>query len=648
MSSSTPLHLGTQQNPVSRRRLARDIAEMVNEPYPNTKLTPNPGSLDKACLALKTGTRIVHASLSFDADYPRLPPVTSIDGRARHLRLESLLCSAALMSGREDKSAYTIKNYAMHLLSTFDGNTELGEWSPGIELRFQSGWEDYTCNLCGIRILKNGRIDIAFLRTHLDCIDLGGDESPIPLPTISGGPTKPKTIQDLPLEILNDILDHLEVQDIVRFSQAWEEIANIVETNVVIRDRELQCFVTKEHFTRSPLGIGIDADEDDDYSRPPRPFELESEFDLISQAAFRDLGIRTSAYGCKFSEWLPLPLSERHWERVKGDAFQCLDGLAEWMYNGFLHSPDDSDALDVLTILMDEHVLKLFTNVQRRPTRGGTSGERAWGDTEPTGHLEASEKGIESLFFLFHLLLCVAIARPELVDKANNMVRSFQAGSPPAEYLPDPGRILVALLISDVRVDTSFTVNIIAEAITRNVPDLLVRHPELSYLEPDGAASAYRLHHTFMASLASYRALMFMDTFQRTVRPSTNNGTTLKQARDALFRRHGFPPPATTAYLDAETRRILAVDSFPGCLAYLGMLPVPGARYLSGALRDTVREYMRRYEMTSPLEQDEMLVLRRTAEHWSTLPRTEGLPPCPEWPPCWEVIARAQAFGYYP
>ncbi|KAG6354607.1 hypothetical protein INS49_004625 [Diaporthe citri] len=586
---------GAEQNPVSRRRLARDIAEMVNDPYPNTELTPGRWSLYEPCLVLNTGTRLVHVSLRFGADYPRTPPAIFIGGRARHPDPDGLLCSTSLASRDEDKSAYTIKTFAMHLLSMFDGDTELAVSPHGFELRIQSEWEEYKCSRCKPPTTRN-----------------------------------PPTIRDLPVEILNKILDHLEVQDIVRFGQAWDRIEEVVEANVAIRDRELQCFVTKEHLTHSPLGIGVrhgGGGGGDDNSRPA-PFDLELEFDLISQTAFRDLGIRTSAYGCRFGEWLPLPLSERHWEQVEGDALQCLDRLAETMYSGFRHSPT-SDALDVLTTLMDAHVLKLFTNVERRQAAGGTSGGGARGYTEPAGHLQASEKGIESMFFLFHLL-CVAVARPELVDKANNMVRSFHAGSPPAHHMPSPGRILVALLISELEVDTSLMVSVVTEAITRNAPALLTRHPELSHLEPDGAASAYRLHHTFMGGLASYRALMFMDVFQRTVRPATN-GTTLEQAATPSSSAAGSlprPPPPTSPPRPAA--------SWP-------------VRFLSGCLRDAVREGMRRENVLAwPLDEAAVLVLRRTAEHWSTLPRTERLPPCPEWPPDWEIIARAQALGYYP
>lgn len=630
---------GAQQNPVSRRRLARDIAEMVNEPYPNTKLIPSQRSLNEACLILNTGTRFVHVGLLFLQNYPRLLPEMFIDGRPIDLSRGDIGCSSILASdGSEYKQAYTIKTLAVHLLSIFDGETELGLSSDHVERRLQVDWQDSLCERCGLGTRQSGHFDFEYWWTDLDAINLDADESASPRPIGSRGPGEPKAIRDLPVELLNNILGYLDVEDIVRFGQAWDRIANIVEENVVIRDRELQCFVTKEHFTRSPLGIGVSDDE-------ASPFELESEFDLVSLDAFLDLEVCISTYGFVFFDWLPLPLTEKHWEQVKGDALNALARLSQTVYSGVWHSPK-SDLMDVLIAFMDNHVLKLFTNVERRPLDGGASrgGEQDY--EEATGMLQVSEKGIEGLFSLFHLLLCLAVDNHEYVSKANEMVTSFQTGSTPTQDMPSPGRMLMVLLLSSVKTNNNFMIKAVAETVKRNVPTLLTRHPELLYMEPDGTASAYRLYHTFMGSRASYRTLMFADLFQRTVRPSTN-GTTLTQARDALFRRHGFPFSSTLALLVAETRRILAVDSFAGFLEYLGVIQAPSAQLLSAGLRVAVRDSSGWDHTTWALDQDEALVLRCTAEHWSTLPQTEGLPSCPAWPTCREVVAEARALGFY-
>ncbi|POS78515.1 hypothetical protein DHEL01_v203094 [Diaporthe helianthi] len=56
---------------------------------------------------------------------------------------------------------------------------------------------------------------------------------------------------------------------------------------------------------------------------------MKSEFDLISLKAFRQLCVRDTAYGSKFTRWLPLTLSKKkHWGRVKDDAYRSLNQLA--------------------------------------------------------------------------------------------------------------------------------------------------------------------------------------------------------------------------------------------------------------------------------------------------------------------------------
>ena len=44
---------------------------------------------------------------------------------------------------------------------------------------------------------------------------------------------------------------------------------------------------------------------------------IESEFDLISGKAYKSFGIRKSVQGIEFENWLPLPLSHKHYQRVK-------------------------------------------------------------------------------------------------------------------------------------------------------------------------------------------------------------------------------------------------------------------------------------------------------------------------------------------
>lgn len=586
-----------EQNPVSRRRLARDIAEMVQEPYPNIRFIPSQDSIVEACLHLTTKTRVIHVTLQFPANYIETGPRVAINGRAGvdELFEGEIYCADILAGMGREKQAYTLKTLAIHLLSMFDtirDREPVKSWDHG-EYWIRSKWADYSCYKCGYPL------------TDPDAINTHADERSISQRAL---PNQPMTICELPTEMLMYVLEHLEIQDIVRFGQAFDEIKSIIEKYAVIRNRELHCFVTKEHFTQSPLGIGV-------HSAGQRW----AEFDLISQAAFRDLGVRTTAYDCGFRYWLPLPLSERHWDEVKNKVDSVLGELNRPSY--------EADRLGALIALMEDQAIKLFTSMEQCSDRG---------------LLQASEKGIESLFFLLHLFLCVAVDNPEYVVKANEVIERFQAPNGHRQYMPSPGRILAALLISGVETDVNFMHRIFHEAVTRNVRQLLDKYPGLGYLEDDGAASSYRLHYTFKASLASYRALMLMDVFQRTVRPATKD-ITLEVARDTLFKRHGFPPSSTLAILAAELREIVAVDSFPRLCNYLGIYRDPDERFLAGKLRQAVLDATTdRGLVCWPLSQDESLVLRHEAERTSGAPLlcTEGLPSCPKQPTCLEALRK--------
>lgn len=505
--------------------------------------------------------------------------------------------------------AYTIRTLALHLLSMFDGDYELrpeGGLDGAKDEWVLSQWDptlsEPECDSCGW--YRGVPCDIV----HQDASDYSAPSS-----TRAGSPNQAVTLQTLPDELLILILKRLAVKDILRFGQAYKKVAGFIEHDAFIRKRELKCFVTKENFKRSALGIGIHFARL--YQQPGRP--MESEFDLISSNAYNKLDIFNTAYGCKFIRWLPLPLSEWHWNRVKASTYRRLHRLADiGRPRGLV------DCMDVLTAFIEDQVTKLFTS------------ETCYRLAE-LGLLRPSEKGIESLFFLFHLLLCVVVDHPEYVAKANKMIVDFQSDDARLKDMPSPGRLLAALLISSIETDANFLRKIVFETITRNVPRLLREWSELEYMEY--GASPFRLHHTFVRDEGKYRALMFLNLFQRTVRsanlgwPRQDNGPPtfadfLKARRNYFFHRCGFPPSAVLAALAAELPRIRAIRSFSGCLDYLGVYHNVDERFLAARLRDTVRECLARGDRTPwSLGRGAGAALRIAAEEESPLPESEYL-----------------------
>ncbi|KAL8882531.1 MAG: hypothetical protein Q9198_000488 [Flavoplaca austrocitrina] len=154
----------------------------------------------------------------------------------------------------------------------------------------------------------------------------------------------------------------------------------------------------------------------------------------------------------------------------------------------------------------------------------------------------ASEKANEAYFTLFHLLLYVATEDLSIIRCANQRIAAFLQGRTIKTVCPNLGHLLVTALISNDGLTEDLTIAIIKETILRNVVWMLdskgAGMAELSYLEPL-AVSEYRFIKTFQASRTSYRLLMFLGLFSRSVRIP---GKPLESIRDDMFNTYGGPP----------------------------------------------------------------------------------------------------------
>jgi hypothetical protein len=124
----------------------------------------------------------------------------------------------------------------------------------------------------------------------------------------------------------------------------------------------------------------------------------------------------------------------------------------------------------------------------------------AVGDTPASTLTHASEKAKESVFHLFHLLLCLAAEEPQavkdtdnaqkafvsassqIVEDANQALKAFLNGATSKTECPDIGH-LFADLISSYDMTVRDKEKIITEVTTRDVLPLLNKHPELSHPE---------------------------------------------------------------------------------------------------------------------------------------------------------------------
>ncbi|KAJ0124433.1 ubiquitin-conjugating enzyme family protein [Diaporthe amygdali] len=539
MSSADSESIKAQAPAALHNRLGRDVYEIHNEPYTGVLFNLQDDSLKKACLVLKTSRGVVHTTMQFKPDYPLSAPVVLVDSPDSHPDfLNASLCVLVSHYGTDYTPAYTIKTIAILLLAEIAAETAASAQFPW---RSYPRGKTYECDHCGLGTSDSGHFELAFTNRWNELYTTPTATKRSAIPRSSSLQAPAKTIHGLPSEILLLVLNHLPVEDILRFSKAWGHIDRINEKHMVIRNRELQCFITKEGYKQSPLGIGLQ------FSNPR----------------------------------------------------------------------------------LSDTIFKLITNVHTMrsvPSRDANDYPRL--EHQTTSLLHPSDKAIQALFSLFHILLCLAVDKPECIEIANNLVKSFQAGQTSAKDIPRLEHLVVALLISDVETDESFTASLVTEVITRNVPTLLTAHPGLSFMEPDDAASTYRIGHTFWGSLTPYRVLMFAHLFQRVVRPVAT-GKTLEQSRDALFAERGLPHSATAAALADGLSQIRGARSFDGLYRFMGLEPIINARTFSAFLRHTVRASMAQRDAQQAPDQRMALVLRWDAELFFGLPRTEGLPPRP-------------------
>lgn len=339
---------------------------------------------------------------------------------------------------------------------------------------------------------------------------------------------------------------------------------------------------------------------------------LESEFELVSQLAFSSLGVRQSIHGLRFEHWMPLPLFENHWNRVKHSINSSLNNIAA-------HASIKGPPVTVIYAFMNDIVVRLSQEVNN--LESGNGSVRSGINFDPRSTLNAvSERAIESYFHLFHLLLCVATEQPSIVQDANQKIKNFLDGKTDKQSVPNLGHLLVMVLVADVQVTEELTKAIVKETITRNVVWMLdsrgANMPELSFMETD-AISEYRLQKTFEAGRTSYRLLMIAHLMKGAVSTMTTTPSgqrkTLKQLSKEMFDRHGEPPLGAASHLADAVRRIQSVGAFPDLLANLGLTST-SASLFTNFLRQSLYDSVDKGYSQWALKQSQALGLRLKKE----------------------------------
>ncbi|KAF2873624.1 hypothetical protein BDV95DRAFT_473428, partial [Massariosphaeria phaeospora] len=413
-----------------RKRLLDDIGELENDPYPNIYLHVHDADVTLACLVLTPfNQQALHLTIKFYNDYPLRAPKVTIQSKVDHPNVfGNSICATMLNSDEGWTPAYTLKGVAIQLLSFFSserleqdhGSSRFVELS---QYRKKPDWghsHQHYCEVC--RFGTDEEDDYIYGRIWRKyenfCLRARRER----MMQSSSGEKKRRTsrLYELPDDIMLVVLSKLDTADIVAFSDAVPTLKSMLHSYDFIRVRELQCFCLKENFMETKLGVDVSVDGG------KRPV-FRSEFDLLSHVAYYQYDVRKSIQGVEFDFWLPLPLSRRHWSRVRADVDDSLASLRRAAHL------DGQEKVNVLYHFMNNIVVQFSTDADRSLYRA---------DSRSTLN-HASEKAVESYFALFHLLICLACEDPSIIATANQMVARFAAGHCNKNAFPDLGHLFI-------------------------------------------------------------------------------------------------------------------------------------------------------------------------------------------------------------
>ncbi|KAK0201816.1 hypothetical protein DFS33DRAFT_1375331 [Desarmillaria ectypa] len=272
-------------------------------------------------------------------------------------------------------------------------------------------------------------------------------------------------LDNLPDDIFFTLAAFLPSETVLVFSEAYPRFRAIVESAHELLRRELH----------SILGIGVAWD--------PRQHTLASDFDWLSEEAFKKFGVRRSIQKRAFRYFIPLAFSRPHFLRAQDKIWS------------------------VLLVVYREMQQADCASLQR------TQGVALSRQSEV---LNVSPS--ELLSVIYRMMKNIVVALMKSCDNVLTTRNDFiaQPGARVKARVPDLGEFIVLVTLALVfgKGDVAWSIlngPFLEEAIVRNARWVLRDHPELEVMEE--GRSDHRLNTTFNHSKISLRLMMFQVAF---------------------------------------------------------------------------------------------------------------------------------------
>jgi ubiquitin-protein ligase len=306
--------------------------------------------------------------------------------------------------------------------------------------------------------------------------------------------------------------------------------------------RELTCFYTKQSFKQDVLGYPLF------YTINPRTRLVDyitSPLELLSATAFYQHKIRRSVWREQFTDWLPIYITEEHFERGLPYMKAVFIKLCP-QYKDCTFKPEM--AVDVLCKLMNTMSVLIADK-----------------------GLHASTKALEG-YCAFHRLLIAFIQRyPELNDYIIGIIDRFVATEEGRHknVVPALGNFLPLLAVQEKYQWHQVAKAFLFEQFDRNVLWICNRFPELLQIEAAAKVNdQVRIDKSFQATTVSMRLLMFQIFFlTRIGRPRDLSIKQIAANYDVFY---GMPPRASKMKFLQHAKRLFQVEQITDVLYNIG------------------------------------------------------------------------------
>ncbi|KAI8915227.1 hypothetical protein DFJ77DRAFT_430533 [Powellomyces hirtus] len=337
-----------------------------------------------------------------------------------------------------------------------------------------------------------------------------------------------------------------------------------LEVNCVTE--EMRCFATKLTWEEDVLGVPVT------YTINPKTKAVDyisCQVELLSRSAFHTDKVRTTVWNEKFTEWMPLYITQEHFLRARPDIERFMVKMSPERGTSIFR-PDM--ALDVLAKMMNTLIVLLCDK-----------------------GIAASSHALEGYFLLHRLMAAFVDTYPALQNEVENRIGAFVMGTDNNRHknaVPSLGHLLPLLTVSrvfkwssasDPRVQNAF----LGELADRSVLWVCAKFPHLAKIPagPCRKPDMELLKNVWSAGLVSRRLIMFH------VHAMGYMDSGFARCSEVLY---GRTPKLVVDEFQSHTKRMLNIDFWPHYYQACGVAPVPTPQQSTAHWWQAVRNSLRK------------------------------------------------------